>query len=314
MFTSSAIKLFIISLFFLPYAQAASAWVGCILTSSARSASGYSSSQSDSASCISTCTTRGYTYASYVSLVVFGNNCYCMNEASYPGAVGYIAGSAASSDLCVSLVQATTFITSTTYTFSGCYGNIDLSATTTSVSSPRACFASCASTSNAYVMPSTFGSTYTCACGAMPGLSLPSLVCGKGTYYAYDHPAGAAASALPRRKREEARYQAMKRAQMIKERAWDCPRGMKACNVQGVEDSWECVDPYRDLESCGGCANGDYVRGNNATDPTGVDCTSVPGILRGSVTCSDGRCTAFACKRGWALRNGECVRSLSIQL
>lgn len=39
---------------------------------------------------------------------------------------------------------------------------------------------------------------------------------------------------------------AQKRSEMIKERNWDCPTGMQACNIVGVANSWEVgIQAYR---------------------------------------------------------------------
>ncbi|WVQ85514.1 hypothetical protein IAT38_007679 [Cryptococcus sp. DSM 104549] len=328
MIASTSIKAFLVAtLFSLPYAYAASPWVGCLLTASATSASSSRSRTSGSGTCITACASAGAQYASFVPGILIGNNCFCINEGSYPNSVGYAAPSTSLEAVCVPILQASTYVVSSTYTYDGCYAPSGLispiiNAATGNlghtVSSPRACFTRCASTQAAYVVPYltlTGSPRYGCACGDETTVSGIPTVCGLGLFYRYNHPAGAAASSLPRKKRENARVMAMKRAQMVKERAWDCPTGMKACNVDGAQDSWECVDPARDLESCGGCTYGDFVRGAvNLTEPTGFDCTTIPGILRGSVTCSDGRCTAFACKRGWTLSNGECLKSMTLQV
>lgn len=114
----------------------------------------------------------------------------------------------------------------------------------TTVSSPRACFELCAGTSDAYYVPyllggNTLSPRYGCSCGDETVVSGSPSYCGLGSFYAYSHPAAAAASSLPRRKRAIERIQAQKRSEMIRERQWDCPTGMNACNVNGVANSWE---------------------------------------------------------------------------
>lgn len=109
----------------------------------------------------------------------------------------------------------------------------------TTVSSPRACFELCAGTSDAYFTPyllggNTLSPRYGCSCGDETVVSGSPSYCGLGSFYAYSHPAAAAASSLPRRKRAIERIQAQKRSEMIRERQWDCPTGMSACNVDGV--------------------------------------------------------------------------------
>lgn len=124
----------------------------------------------------------------------------------------------------------------------------------TTVSSPRACFELCAGTSDAYFTPyllggNTLSPRYGCSCGDETVVSGSPSYCGLGSFYAYSHPAAAAASSLPRRKRAIERIQAQKRSEMIRERQWDCPTGMSACNVDGVTNSWE-VSPFFDGMTC----------------------------------------------------------------
>ncbi|WVQ83951.1 hypothetical protein IAT38_006096 [Cryptococcus sp. DSM 104549] len=311
-------------------ALADSPWVGCASRSGVASVAGYSSSTGTSYTsdtCITQCTTLGYAYAAWVLVPVLTPACYCISEANYPTAANYLLPSTSITTACTAAVQASIFSVSSTFSYTGCYAaaglvsgviNTATGVLGTTVTSPDACFALCKSTTAAYFAPYLFSTSltprYGCACGDETTVSGIPTVCGQGYFYAYSHPADAAASSLPRKKRNYERIMAQKRSEMIKERAWDCPTGMRACNVEGVAGSWECVDPTSDLESCGGCTFGDFHAGSNSSVATGFDCTAIPGVLRGSVTCSDGRCEAFACKRGWALRDGECTRSLTIQL
>ncbi|WVQ83953.1 hypothetical protein IAT38_006098 [Cryptococcus sp. DSM 104549] len=328
MFFSKALKtLAVATVLALDGVRADSPWVGCALQPNVANAAATSTSTaSTQATCITYCLSRNYPYAASVLVPVLTASCYCLTEAGYFNAVGYAAPSTSITTLCLVTVQASVFATSSTYTFSGCYAaaglvsgviNTATGVLGTTVSSPRACFDRCKSTQAAYFVPYIFSTSltprYGCACGDETTVSGIPTVCGQGFFYAYDHPAGAAASSLPKRKRNYERIMAQKRTETIKERAWDCPTGMRACNVDGVTEAWECVDPTSDLESCGGCTYGDFVKGSTNTEATGFDCTSIPGVLRGSVTCSAGRCEAFACKRGWTLRDGECIKSLTLQ-
>lgn len=109
----------------------------------------------------------------------------------------------------------------------------------------------CANTPAAYYTPyllglSTLTPRYGCVCGDETVVSGAPTLCGLGQFYAYSHSAAAAASALPKRKRAHERILAQERSEMIKERNWDCPTGMQACNIAGVANSWEVgIQAYR---------------------------------------------------------------------
>ncbi|ODN75224.1 hypothetical protein L202_06420 [Cryptococcus amylolentus CBS 6039] len=268
------------------------------------------SSQRSAAACITECASN--TYALYVTKGFFNyptNNCLCTSADIDPIDYDYFT-----TTTCTAGSEAAVYRTSSSFTFKGCSsGTGIISSTSGTVASPDACLTKCAAYANAFYTPNIFGSGYTCACGSGT-LTTSSDRCTTSNYYTFSHTAVATASGLAKKKRGFEKQERMRRSQVIRERGWDCPRGMKACNVMGVSDAWECVDPEADLESCGGCAHGDYVKGANSTAATGVNCSSLPGLLRGSVTCSSGSCQAFACKSGWTLHNGACSRSLTVQL
>ncbi|ODN96533.1 hypothetical protein L198_04248 [Cryptococcus wingfieldii CBS 7118] len=254
----------------------------------------------------------GSTYALFIAKAASfpTTNCYCTS--SDISAINYLSFSTTATT-CAPIAQAAVYRTDTTFTYQGCAAGAALNilgATATAVSAPAQCLSLCASYRNAFFSP--LGVTYQCVCGD-PTLSISFVACTSGLYYVYTHPADAAASGLARRKRHLEVEERMKRSQMIRERGWDCPKGMQACNVKGAADTWECIDPKSDLETCGGCAYGDYIKGLNNTPSSGMDCSTLPGVYRGSVTCSDGRCVAYACKRGWTLEGGICMKSLTVQ-
>lgn len=221
----------------------------------------------------------------------------------------------------------------------------------------------CADTRAAYYTPyllglSTLTPRYGCVCGDETIVSGAPTLCGLGQFYAYSHSVAAAASAFPKRKRAHERILAQKRSEVIKERNWDCPTGMRACNIDGVANSWEVSTRavWRQWEELGADFNVLYISAltlirnlNHAVAAVTVitvpmvippspwalsefrscllivdsggwqslafnSCTALPGVLRGSVTCSDGKCEAFACKRGWTLRDRECVKTFTFQL
>jgi hypothetical protein len=58
-----------------------------------------------------------------------------------------------------------------------------------------------------------------------------------------------------------------------------CPADLVACPIAGTqEDSYECLDPQNELESCGGCAS----------IGEGRDCTAIAGAWH--VSCDRGTC------------------------
>nr|XP_031862590.1 uncharacterized protein CI109_002088 [Kwoniella shandongensis]KAA5529662.1 hypothetical protein CI109_002088 [Kwoniella shandongensis] len=69
-------------------------------------------------------------------------------------------------------------------------------------------------------------------------------------------------------------------------------------------DSYEYLDVSFELESCGGCLNGEFL--GNAT-LSGLDCSTLPGIAQNAVTCTAGQCVAYACRKGYNLVEGVCV-------
>ncbi|WWC90260.1 uncharacterized protein L201_005193 [Kwoniella dendrophila CBS 6074] len=80
-----------------------------------------------------------------------------------------------------------------------------------------------------------------------------------------------------------------------------CPKGLKPCPISkdDLYGDYECIDTTSELESCGGCIHGRHTRG--------IDCTAMPGVLPGFVTCSDGKCVVSGCEDGFTLVDGECV-------
>ncbi|WVQ70288.1 uncharacterized protein L199_008514 [Kwoniella botswanensis] len=70
--------------------------------------------------------------------------------------------------------------------------------------------------------------------------------------------------------------------------------------------SYECIDTFSELESCGGCAYGEFTSEGAKPSP-GIDCTSLLGVSRSGVTCHSGQCLAFACEEGYALVKDKCV-------
>ncbi|CAK9785089.1 hypothetical protein CC85DRAFT_313086 [Cutaneotrichosporon oleaginosum] len=102
-----------------------------------------------------------------------------------------------------------------------------------------------------------------------------------------------AVSAIPRRRRSYVQRAASETY---------CPLPKLPCRVPG-HDSFECLDTTTELEACGGCPNGNFLNGT----VSGIDCTSLPGVSLGGISCVDGQCVASACRSGFKLIDGECV-------
>ncbi|WVF72443.1 hypothetical protein IAT40_007258 [Kwoniella sp. CBS 6097] len=89
-----------------------------------------------------------------------------------------------------------------------------------------------------------------------------------------------------------------------------CPGGMSACKVLDGDDmSYECLDVQQEIESCGGCMNGEFRREahrHSGDSSRGIDCTKLPSVDPRGVTCSQGRCLAYVCEDGFVLQHGAC--------
>ncbi|KAL7422944.1 hypothetical protein Q5752_002242 [Cryptotrichosporon argae] len=176
------------------------------------------------------------------------------------------------------------------------------------------CFQMCEPSTSLYYRPMSAGG-FDCACwttGTADVSTTAADTCTSTGYYQFEHYAGdyvsqtddSGSPAAPSTwaKRQVSNQQAL-RARVA--RAQVCPAPATACSVAGDADSFECLNTRYELESCGGCMSGTW---NDAAAPGGVDCTSLPGVAWGAVTCLAGRCVAFSCSNGFALSaNGTCV-------
>ncbi|EKM49722.1 uncharacterized protein PHACADRAFT_106717 [Phanerochaete carnosa HHB-10118-sp] len=86
---------------------------------------------------------------------------------------------------------------------------------------------------------------------------------------------------------------AYKRSPPQRKQTLKCPSGHKKCPVYGMiygagyTRSYECVDTQNDLESCGGCVDGDSWNGEPSA-AGGRDCSAIPNV--DSVRCAKGQC------------------------
>ncbi|WVR08575.1 hypothetical protein IAU60_005630 [Kwoniella sp. DSM 27419] len=147
------------------------------------------------------------------------------------------------------------------------------------------------------------GTDNTCVCGTGFTTPRPATCTAFGTngYYIYNlTPAPQATSNTRRKLKERAALAQANRNQY-------CPAGLTACAIDGHQESFECVDSSSDLESCGGCIDGMYGVSNVTGSGVGQDCSAIPGVALGGVTCTRGRCNVSACKKGYALVGHGCV-------
>ncbi|WWC91426.1 uncharacterized protein L201_006372 [Kwoniella dendrophila CBS 6074] len=177
------------------------------------------------------------------------------------------------------------------------------------VANPEICFQACTdySMSSYQLKGDADGATMYCWCGPQSAYSNKyRAACDYNIYAVFEHIQSTVVNSVFAKRQMKER--------LIKEingkRKALCPGSLTACNVDEFRDSFECIDTTQELESCGGCSLGQFNQNPNLNATVGVDCTSLPGIPRGAVTCSDSKCTAFACKKGWTLTlDGHCVKA-----
>ncbi|WVF69187.1 hypothetical protein IAT40_003962 [Kwoniella sp. CBS 6097] len=323
-----------LSLSFATYALAAATpgptFAGCVLATSLTVNAGTSGGQGGAyfntlAKCNANCLNTGYQFAYYITGTLgTAINCYCHHVGYDVSPINYVVpngGILGSDTACLPLLQAAKYDVSTTFVFQNCVGTltgITVNLLTGQLlggsleADPHACFVRCAGSTQAYFIPfiptgAGLLPSYGCVCN--PSGTGQALLCGATTFYRYAHMAGASGQA--RRRQLEARYQQnnkMKRKSI-------CPGRMKACAIPEAEDSWECIDPTTDLESCGGCGHSEYGQQpslNGTLPESGIDCTTLPGVRMGGATCTNGQCQIFSCKRNWTLKNGRCVRERDV--
>ncbi|KAG7532143.1 hypothetical protein FFLO_03771 [Filobasidium floriforme] len=77
-----------------------------------------------------------------------------------------------------------------------------------------------------------------------------------------------------------------------------CPKTMSACPIGKESSSYECLDTFTDISSCGGCAS----------VGEGQDCTAIKGAKW--MGCEQGSCVVYSCRPGFKLVGGkECVKA-----
>ncbi|WVF67373.1 hypothetical protein IAT40_002128 [Kwoniella sp. CBS 6097] len=228
------------------------------------------------------------------------NRCFCSNTAP---ANNIIQPALDSDGTCNTPDQSYVFVTSSTYDLVGCRSTESAGGMVV-VASPQACLGACLYFPFAMLRATT--TAYECVCGQMGDVGPQAVNCGMDVWIAYAHDAGAFVAGpsgfVKRQQRDQKRLEELERFENR-----FCPAGLKACKVPGDDFAFECLNVDDELESCGGCLHGEY--GSDLVESaSGIDCSIVPGITIGGVTCSVGSCQAFACEEGYELSlNSTCV-------
>ncbi|GFZ49555.1 hypothetical protein JCM24511_07675 [Saitozyma sp. JCM 24511] len=255
-----------------------------------------SGSIADSNACSNACWADGYLYSSLQGYT----SCYCTNVA--PAHNDYSDGGA------TGCTGNTIQITKTT--FSNFLGSYDgwatqpgISATST-VDTIEQCFQNCQAYTQAAVSQTATG--FDCFCAAtqfsFTGANWQPWETNGSSIQFWSHPIGSQVGQsgwVRRQLRERLEMERSQKAMAV------CPDSLTACIVPGAEQSFECIDPQSELESCGGCINGYFNGNSNSTEA--VDCSALPGVALGGVTCASGQCVVSKCAYGWALTDeGTC--------
>ncbi|KAK8850510.1 hypothetical protein IAR55_004428 [Kwoniella newhampshirensis] len=269
------------------------AYQGCLEFANAAPGTDVTPADTGLDGCLADCNTLGFSYGFYQASPY---GCRCSNSdtdmSNYQSAED-------SSGTC-STDQASGWEVSTSFAFDFCASSFDSgSASTTFVSGAEECYSRCS--------PTTYGSlsrvdgVYICQCFNTL-TSYTAATCGGSTQttYIYQHAPNAAVSGTTRRQ--------LKRRLENRRRTLNafCPVGLTSCALAGDVNAFECVDTQSELESCGGCMGSVFGPVSRAPMP-GVDCSALPGVAMGAVTCARGECLVSACKSGYALMNNRCV-------
>ncbi|WWC85457.1 uncharacterized protein L201_000320 [Kwoniella dendrophila CBS 6074] len=261
--------------------------------------------------CVEACYANGDDYAYIDRTRDDGNNCICGPIAIFPE---YYQSQGAIGNTCTAGGYEG-YATSSYFDFLNCAeagGVVYFDATPTiQTESMVDCFSNCEQYTYAVATPNSGEggggqSNFNCFCGNDPGeFVYQPQVCDQNTAYVYNYVGGNGpnpSEGIARRNRIE-----KLRRKLNKKRNVNCPKGLTACSIPGINDSYECIDTQFELESCGGCVNGKFGEDNNNHNvSTGIDCTSLPGVALGASTCYQGKCDVYACKRGWVWVDNVC--------
>ncbi|WVW79566.1 hypothetical protein I302_101535 [Kwoniella bestiolae CBS 10118] len=238
----------------------------------------------------------GYCTTPYFYYRPLGEFCACSDATPNPQM--YVQGESAQGG-CSSDDYYQVYSRVTSFNFQGCAENMITDEAPPDVATLEECFAACANKGSAMFLPYYNENILQCRCNSDYTIEGETpKTCGPTVWFTYTHSPDASASGLSRRILRE-------RSSIIRRESQTfCPKGAKACSIPG-RGSYECIDTSSELESCGGCMSGEYHSSSNVT--IGTDCSSLPGVARGAITCYNSQCEAFACKKGYQLASGLCV-------
>ncbi|WWC98603.1 hypothetical protein V866_005496 [Kwoniella sp. B9012] len=270
------------------------AYVGCIDPASIPS--GTTTTGSDLDTCINSCTSS---YAFYDN---GSGTCTCASSGGSNSAYeeAQNSGGTCSSD------QASAWLLNTAFGFNICAETTTTNGRTRTnfPASADACFTACAD--YPYAAWTRYDAAYLCICADEMTPETPENCQGGAAssgLYAFQQSVVVPTGNARRQLRER-----LRRAQVTQYQY--CPSGLTGCIVGSDSEAFECIDTKADLESCGGCMNGLYGPTVRNSTSVGVDCSALPNVALGGVTCTRGRCEVSACKYGYALVDNQCVRML----
>nr|XP_031858826.1 uncharacterized protein CI109_005780 [Kwoniella shandongensis]KAA5525898.1 hypothetical protein CI109_005780 [Kwoniella shandongensis] len=282
--------------------MAARAYIGCFTTVASNTVSVFARPGDNGESCAAYCGNVGRLYSYFR---VSESTCVCSNDGPDPGAI--TSAQEVNSVSCPNSFAV--HVALTTEDFGGCYNSLSSSGEelfSTNQNSVEACYQSCVDFEFATITYTPQGSIR-CYCDSQEIVARGTdTTCGTGVYFAYSHGPGqrygGPSGYVKRQLRERLRLAERGRMEAL------CPGGMTACNIIGGEGlSFECLDTTAELESCGGCSNGVFNADHETVSSFGVDCTTLPGVSMGGVTCSAGECVAYSCQSGYKLKGNSCV-------
>ncbi|KAK8844140.1 hypothetical protein IAR55_006934 [Kwoniella newhampshirensis] len=280
--------------------QAGPAFVGCVSELGSESVQpDFLGTAATPAACNTNCLNGeiAYQYSLYSEMT---GDCLCSTTAVAPSY--YVTGPSSTAECGNSDYLVSDLPTS--FNFVQCYSNMVTDNNPGDQTSFQGCFDACRLEGSAMVLPGANGA-FACRCNQANIIDLGNnensyaVNCGPNAWFNYVHTAEAQASGLARRKLKERLDQLRLDSQTL------CPTGLTPCNVQDYSDTYECIDTRNELESCGGCLHGVFQASSPST--VGVDCTAIPGVAFGAVTCMDSHCAAFSCKDGFEMAGNSCV-------
>ncbi|WWC61300.1 uncharacterized protein I303_103881 [Kwoniella dejecticola CBS 10117] len=186
------------------------------------------------------------------------------------------------------------------YQWSGCWVLPPGIGQWANVASFAQCFEECVTSDQSLAYTQYVGETVQCICtNSYPPIDLP-LQCAQETPFLYYR--NVQPSSFVKR---QLRSRLARDDQMV---LGHCPKGLTACNTAQDGLHYECIDIDSEIESCGACLYGEYgVENIKDQENKGVDCTTLPGVLLGGVTCNAGRCVASLCDDAHRLELGTCL-------